>query len=334
MPFSVISRRDFQNVRGYDDVKIKYEVCDENGNKLCVMTWGLLQGKPLVFDQKYDTDHISNYTWSVSTSGYAQARDVGYMHTLVAKLKGMEIPQGMSIDHINRCKLDNREINLRVATQSEQNSNRNTRSDKIPPCQKLVDNGITELPKYVRWDKLEEKFVIEKHPALNAEVQEGKRKKAVMSGSKSKSISIIEKYQDILARLQQLKDTLETDEFIAQREARKQEYAEICACIDTYENRVDPSQDQTPTPQIEAVRHTAPGKKTVSKLPDGCGVRPEDIPKFCYYKPETATRGDKFVIDKHPALLNVGKRQWSTTEKKSVSTKEKFEQMMEMYATL
>ena len=52
------------------------------------------------------------------------------------------------------------------------------------------------------------------------------------------------------------------------------------------------------------------------------------IPKYCYYKPESETRGDKFVIERHPGLNSEGKRQWATTESKKFTTKQKFNLMI------
>jgi len=40
------------------------------------------------------------------------------------------------------------------------------------------------------------------------------------------------------------------------------------------------------------------------------------IPKYCYYRPASETRSDKFIIERHPKLVAEGKRQWSTSEAK------------------
>jgi hypothetical protein len=53
------------------------------------------------------------------------------------------------------------------------------------------------------------------------------------------------------------------------------------------------------------------------------------IPKYCYYVPESETRGDKFVIDRHPKLVESGDRQWSTTARKTISTKDKYTALIE-----
>lgn len=272
---------------------------------------------------------IRLFIWIVNGSGYAWTKGIGYMHHNIAETMGIYDPD-KTIDHINCIKLDNRKKNLRSATQSEQNSNRPSRSDKIPPCQELQDAGVTELPKFVRWDKSEQKFIIEKHPVLVNEVNQGIRKKATISGSKSVKLSVLEKYKDILARLDELDPNMDTDKNLQElKKQNSQEYYDIVKAIKEYdgvhiETAITSVVDESPT-EIEKKRHTAKGRKTVSKLPEDCGVKQEDIPKYCYYTPKTEKRGDKFTF-------TAGEKSWSTTSKASISTREKFEMLLEQLA--
>jgi hypothetical protein len=123
-----------------------------------------------------------------------------------------------------------------MATQSQQNANRCTRRDKLSPHQSLKEIGIKELPRHVRWDNTEKKFIIEKHPVLRKQVEAGQRRKAVMSGTKQQHLSVVEKYNDILERLQQLDSMMEaTDvEFLGHRAELKQEYQDIMKTVTDY----------------------------------------------------------------------------------------------------
>jgi len=335
--YKVVSKTELKKVRGHNDIKYKYLIETDNGEKLYALYWNLLDKHVIVYDSKYD-EEISSYDWSIHSTGYIINKTFGYMHSLIALLSKIMTNQTnseLSIDHINEYKLDNRTKNLRLATQSEQNANRCTRSDKIQPCEDLKNAGVTELPKYVRWDNSEKKFIIEGHPELQKEVRQGIRKKATMSGTKSTKLTVLQKYQDILARLDDLnKDYKETDDFRKIKMQNKTEYEEICRCVFEYDGISYDNEKEKIDNEIKTQRATVTGKKKESTLPEDCGVKHEDIPKYCYYKPKSEKRGDKFIIDKHPGLINTGKRQWSTTEKISLSTLEKFQQLLEKYAEL
>lgn len=163
---------------------------------------------PIVYDECFD-NFINVYNWYINSVGYAYSNNIlMYMHKHISNLANFDMSDKLkSLDHINCYKLDNRISNLRIASQSEQNSNRNTRKDKLKPCEELINNGIIELPRYIRWDKTEKKFVIENHPILKEHVIIGTRAKASISGTKSKNLSIIDKYNDIIIKLNELNNS-------------------------------------------------------------------------------------------------------------------------------
>lgn len=72
-------------------------------------------------------DDLNNYSWGIDKGGYAKtgkAMGEYLMHRyLWVKHKG-PIPDGLSIDHINNNRIDNRLENLRLANQSLQSHNR------------------------------------------------------------------------------------------------------------------------------------------------------------------------------------------------------------------
>jgi hypothetical protein len=238
--FTVIDKLPLKKIKGREDIKIKYTLCDNHSNtKYCAITWKSLSNLPVVFVYDYEHDNeIMKIGWYLNGSGYIFGNKQ-YLHRFVFQLLSIPI-LNMTVDHINNYKLDNRMTNLRLATQSEQNANRPTRSDKLTPCDELKNLGVIALPRHVRWDSTEHKFVIEKHPYLLGEVEQGIRKKAMISGSKSKSMTVVEKYQDILVRLKEMDDKLPPDfeEFKRLREKLKTEYESICRCIREYEGLI------------------------------------------------------------------------------------------------
>jgi hypothetical protein len=71
-----------------------------------------------------------------------------------------------------------------------------------------------------------------------------------------------------------------------------------------------------------------------SKLNPDCVIKQDMIPKYCYYIPESDKRGDKFVIERHPAFEKQKIRSWATTSSKKITTEEKFNLLMEKYNEL
>jgi len=85
----------------------------------------LTRGMVTMVDDE-DFEQMNQWKWYCSASGYA-TRDVGgrknkrhvWMHRLLNNT-----PEGLRTDHINQNKLDNRKINLRAVTGSQNGMNR------------------------------------------------------------------------------------------------------------------------------------------------------------------------------------------------------------------
>ena len=76
--------------------------------------------KPFIFDID-DFDKVSKYHWYEEREGYVRASndDRIFLHRLI-----MGLPKDLKIDHINHDTFDNRKLNLRIATTSQNAMNR------------------------------------------------------------------------------------------------------------------------------------------------------------------------------------------------------------------
>lgn len=166
------------------------------------------------------SNNNKNLTWNINEHGYAYTTSeqiYTYMHRLIMQSIDPNDDPNLSVDHINRDRLDNRRENLKWANQSEQNYNQNkkTRKYNAQELPKEIENIV--LPKYVYYAKeiynkisgaTREFFRIENHPKLLAKC---------WSSSKSSKISILDKLEETKQKLYELDNNIlkiDEDKFI------------------------------------------------------------------------------------------------------------------------
>ena len=305
-----------------------------------------------------DKDKIINIAWHFKPIGgyiahtyYTQdenAKKELYLHNVIMnKLTFEGKGQQQTVDHINRIGRDNRKSNLRMAeSQSAQNFNQKRRERKTELPE---ESGLTadDLPKNVYYGKPSgahgEHFYIEVRGVKEL------GDKFTWRSTKSTKVSLKIKLQETIDKIKQLREeypVLKTI-FITEEneELRNQlvtEYNEIIQLshypadvilnnIFTFEgelhNKKEIEQDDEKIILDTTKKLKESGKKS-NKLPLDCGVTIDQIPKYCYYRPANDKCGDSFVIERHPKILETGKRQWSSSSSKVISTLDKFNQTM------
>ena len=102
---------------------------------------------------------MSGLTWIVNNTYVCESTSKKYLLAFV-----MGRVNNMSVDHVNQIKTDNRRCNLRQATQSQQNVNRDHRSDRYDPPTSLKDTGIHVMPRFIRWDPTCQRYTLADAP--------------------------------------------------------------------------------------------------------------------------------------------------------------------------
>lgn len=154
-------------------------LCNDGKNKSCIKT--KISNEDINYIKSLN---VNWYLWKGGNSnrtpgGYicgTKNYQTLYLHSLIMNRVQEKPNEKLSIDHINWDKLDNRRENLRWATQSEQNSNRDKMKRKNGA--RSLPEGITQdmMRKYVVYynecynkekNSYREFFKVEKHPKLD-----------------------------------------------------------------------------------------------------------------------------------------------------------------------
>ena len=207
-----------------DNTKQAYSVIDEkNITDLCKYTWHYHTGTG------YFVHSFTKNTRKLM--GVEDDLNNIYLHAYILKYCKKIIQTDNTVDHINWKKNDNREVNLRWASQAQQNSNRDARADKKKPFDELIAIGINKYPKYIRFDNSQKRFIIERHPYLLEQVQNKQINKPQINGTRTGSL--IDKLKDICIKGCKLDDNINIDiyrnEMNEQVERLRNEFNEIYA---------------------------------------------------------------------------------------------------------
>jgi hypothetical protein len=93
-----------------------------------------------------DFDYLSQWKWHIDSKGYAVRTINDRKYSLARQILKLPKDDKLEVDHINRVRLDNRKINLRIVTRSENLLNRG--------IQKNNNSGF----KGVSWSKTANKW--------------------------------------------------------------------------------------------------------------------------------------------------------------------------------
>jgi hypothetical protein len=174
-------------------------------------------------------------------------------------------------------------------------------------------------------------------------------KKFNWKSTKSKAVSLKLKLQQTIDKLMELKNLhpelndiiydqyteiernnliLEYNEIISLSHYPKEVIEQNLHKLNSIQNDLNITVNNEELTKIKLVKNSGHKK---NNLPNDCGITIDQIPTYCYFKPESSTRGCKFVIDRHPKL---DVRCWSTTESKKVSINDKFNQLLQKVSEL
>ena len=342
MTWEIRSSTVFARLKGTVHNKTKYVVHNSDTNRnYVVLHW---PGIPCVVYDLHMDELLGKYSWWYSRpTGYMYAHNTSAatpgdtasvtMHAVIMRnLQGSPESDTTSVDHMNYIKTFNTCENLRYVNQSEQNTNRQNRIDKAVPPKELQDIGIHSLPRHVRYDKSENKFVIErKHPGI-AKLTEPFN----YSGTKSKTVSMIYKYYDVLNKLDflnKLMDTPERQSFIQKQNTLYQDYCDISKLVTGIDvvDRIQYDNTECDYKSLEKYLTDAEREYERRGLPENCEVNVNDLPKYCCYEKPKCKHGELFYIShRHPNLKAIDAKSIKTTSSKNVTIECKYKELRDI----
>lgn len=267
-------------------------------------------------DKMFYKNRVTGYMY------YSNQQGNVFLHHIVRPYNGV------SVDHINQIKTDNREANLRSASQTEQNKNQMKKKRNV---QLPEDCGIDpqDIPTFIWYIKGNgnhgDRWMVEI------------KEKYSWKTTSSKEYTTKLKFELAKKHLRQLIQTQPdlfrghciNGELNEQADRLKKEYIEIlrlagyeyvdkmksmCIREDVHgltQKEIDILHQENDTTKAKAVPEDLPNIT---------------VPKYCYYIPANEKKGNGFCVGKiHPKLDG---KSWTTSRSKKVSTEEKYKQLI------
>lgn len=281
---------------------------------------------PFIFNFE-DLEKINNrtiYKLANNYFGFTYDSITKYLHHIIKPFNGI------SIDHINQIKQDNRRENLRYANQSIQNQNQSKRKRIV----NLPENSgidIQDIPTFIwyikddgkhgdRWMvEIKDKYIWKTTSTkdLSTKCKFELAKKHLRNLMIQQPDLFIDRCMNgkLVEDAQQLKK-----EFIEILKLARYEYKEEIRNEDCLKENLEGLNEN----EINILRQDSDYKH--KNRPDNFDIN--DIPKYCYYVKATKTKGDAFCCTKlHPKQKDSGK-DWTTTKSKKIPIEEKYKQLL------
>lgn len=292
-----------------------------------------------------DRDRVSARKWHFrSCGGYIasgetvdKSRYELYLHNFIMDRMMFEGKgQKESVDHINRHGPDNRKENLRLVSQTTQNHNQSKKERKV-----VLPEGCgidpNEMPRTVSYIPPESGH----HDGFAVDVKgfphigNGRyRWKSTRNGNVSLRNKLhhalfhlkelVNKYPELIGVNDEKTQLAESFNEIIKKSGFPQDVIDA-NLIPTEMTASNFWNDAMLTPELKTIikLHDA-GQKVANDLPDDMV-----LPPYACYGKASETRGDKFYINEgHPALKRHRIKSWTTSQEKSVSTEDKYTELL------
>jgi len=193
----------------------------------------------------YEQENYIKMTWFSAPNGYITGNNKLTMHQVIMNCYGNgKGTKNVSVDHIDRNKLNNCHNNLRLATFEEQHSNC---KGILPGTKRERKHNAKDLPEGIAHDMMK-KYVVYYHEFLNPEktrsreffkVEKHPKLNKIWIGTKSNKVLI----QDKLEQANKVVDDLENDIYPVKNEINLPKYVSLVVNRDKphlmFEKRVE-----------------------------------------------------------------------------------------------